>query len=114
VQGRGATSAAADGEQDPEPVVGERPKASPDTLDLLDDRIEALGRAVRRACGVPGQDLAAPSFQGAGHASHLLGPGVPEVLDEAVDPMTGELGLAVEGLEVSKAFLCFNRPSGAC
>jgi hypothetical protein len=54
---------------------------------------------------VPGQDLAAPSLEGAGHASHLLGPGVPAVLDEAVDPATGQLGAAVEGVEVTKTFL---------
>jgi transposase len=89
--------AAADGEEYPEPVVGELPKSRPDALDLLDDGVEALGGAVGGAGAVPGQDLAAPPLEGAGHASHLLGPGVPAVLDEAVDPAAGQLGLAVEG-----------------
>ncbi len=48
---------------------------------------------------------AAPALEGAGDATHLLGPRRPGVLDEAVDLAPGQLGLAVEAVELPQAFL---------
>jgi len=110
-EGKERPVAAADGEEDPQPVVGEGPEAGPDPLDLLDDRVQSFGGPVGGAGGVPGQDLASPSLEGPGHAPDLLGGGVPAVVDEAVDPPSGELGLAVEAIQVTKRFLSVNRPS---
>ncbi len=96
--------AASHGKEDPQPVVGEGPEAGADPLDLLDDRVQALGGPVGGTGGVPGQDLAAPSLEGAGDTSNLWRPSFPAVLDEPIDPAAGELGLAVEGVEIGRSY----------
>jgi hypothetical protein len=92
--------AASHGKQDPQPVVGEGPEAGADPFDLLDDRVQALGGAIRCPGGVPGKDLASPALGGSRHASHLVGAALSAVVDGAFYPAPGELGLAVEGFRI--------------
>src|SRR3546814_2600860 len=63
------------GEEDPEPVVLHVPEATPGSLDLLDEKVRGLDRAVRGSGAVVVQDLAAPAAQGLEEPGEL-GPGV--------------------------------------
>src|SRR3546814_8544308 len=51
------------------------PEATPGSLDLLDEKVRGLDRAVRGSCAVVVQDLAAPAAQGLEEPGEL-GPGV--------------------------------------
>ena len=97
--------AAAGGEEDSGAVVGEVGEPSGRPFDLLDDRVQSFGGAVRCSGGVPGKDGFTPLFQRAAQAfdlGHGRGSGLG---DEGVKPQCGEAFMTPHRVQLPHVFL---------
>jgi hypothetical protein len=77
-------------------MVAEVPEAVADALDLLDEQVDAFGRAVRVAGRVVGEDIWLPGSDGAGEAAAFAHVAVGAVRAEPLEvpPGDGAVGAA--------------------
>lgn len=93
------------GEQDAQSVVGEVAEPATGTLDLFDQEVGRLDRAVGRARRVVGEDLPAPASQRFGEASQFLARlGCAAPRDGVVERDGGSFGVVGE-VDVSDLLL---------
>jgi hypothetical protein len=86
------------------------PHPEGDVCDALDQVVECLGRTVGDVGTVPGDDVVAPTLDGAAEAAHLERHlGVGEVADDLVHPLLSDRRVAVV-VDLADDLLSVNRP----